>query len=201
MPAGHRPLVYFWIAEYKNGKALPQFDPQTGHENKFDLVDIPKLKSFGWYPFPPKFANKVWQSSKVVCVPSTLPVYTLILHEGKKLIAYRDQTVKSFSFRVCGKCKHKWQFTTANPDMMVGLPVSSKTFDEFFEIQDERGKHTIKYCSAICPKCGYHDTNAVMIKDKLVKQYASEVRSCVYVLGEKGGQIKRIKEDGTFICG
>lgn len=41
----------FWIAEYTDGQALPQFDLDTGKENLFKDIDFSKLKRFGWYPF------------------------------------------------------------------------------------------------------------------------------------------------------
>ena len=45
-------LHLFWIAEYQDGTALPQFDPDTGEEHLFKEVDQSKLKRFGWYAFP-----------------------------------------------------------------------------------------------------------------------------------------------------
>ena len=60
---GYHPLVYFWIAEYNDGIALPQFDPESGRENGFADVDHSKLKHFGWYPFTPELEKKISEAS------------------------------------------------------------------------------------------------------------------------------------------
>lgn len=36
MDLGYRPLTYMWIAEFSDGSCLPQFDPDTGKQNKGD---------------------------------------------------------------------------------------------------------------------------------------------------------------------
>ena len=43
------PLQYFWIIEYSDGTALPQFDPDTGIENKIDL-DRDDIVRISWNP-------------------------------------------------------------------------------------------------------------------------------------------------------
>jgi hypothetical protein len=52
-------LKYFWIAEYNDGNALPQFDPETGIENLFKNIDQTKLIRFGLYPFTMELSKKV----------------------------------------------------------------------------------------------------------------------------------------------
>ncbi|MCW4033816.1 MAG: hypothetical protein NWF03_00455 [Candidatus Bathyarchaeota archaeon] len=91
---GYRPLVYFWIAEYSDGSALPQFDPQTGKENRFSEVDQHKLARFGWYPFSQQLAQKVWSTEKMLVVASENRSYSVTLQKGDKLVAYRTGTVK-----------------------------------------------------------------------------------------------------------
>jgi hypothetical protein len=91
---GYRPLVYFWIAEYTDGSALPQFDPETGRENRFSEVDRQKLKRFGWYPFSPNLAQKISKSEKVRVIPTRNPSYMLTVEKGDMLVAYRTNTVK-----------------------------------------------------------------------------------------------------------
>jgi len=194
----NNPLVYFWIAEYHGNRALPQFDPSTGHENRFDLVDTPKLARFGWHPFTASFAAKIAETEKVACLPSGLPSHVVDLRKNDKLVAFREVTVKTFKFHVCGKCGGRWQFGVP-ADKLVGLPTSDKMFVENIPTQDANGKHVVKYVSAVCPSCGYHDCNAVMIKDKLVRCFSSEARNTVYVLGVKGGVIKRINDHGVVM--
>ncbi len=52
-------IPYFWIAQYKDGKALPQFDPITGVENLFKNIDQSNLIRFGLYLFSPELSDKV----------------------------------------------------------------------------------------------------------------------------------------------
>jgi len=91
---GYRPLVYFWIAEYTDGSALPQFDPETGRENRFKEVNHGKLHRFGWYPFSLKLAQKILSGEKVRVIPTRNPSYTLTVEKGDRLVAYRSNTVR-----------------------------------------------------------------------------------------------------------
>jgi hypothetical protein len=91
---GYRPLVYFWIAEYTDGSALPQFDPETGKENKFSEIDHQKLYRFGWYPFSPKLAQKILETEKIVVIPTTNQSYNVTLEKDDKLVAYRTNAIK-----------------------------------------------------------------------------------------------------------
>jgi hypothetical protein len=91
---GYRPLVYFWIAEYTDGSALPQFDPETGKENMFSEVDHRRLKRFGWYPFSVELAQRIWEAERTVVVPSRNRVYTVALERGDELVAYRTNAIK-----------------------------------------------------------------------------------------------------------
>jgi hypothetical protein len=91
---GYRPLVYFWIAEYTNGSALPQFDPETGKENRFSEINYQKLHRFGWYPFSLKLAQKIQMAEKTVVIPTRNPSYTVTVEKGDRLVAYRTNTIK-----------------------------------------------------------------------------------------------------------
>jgi len=90
---GYRPLVYFWIAEYTDGSALPQFDPETGKENRFSEVDQQNLLRFGWYPFSLKLAQKIWVTEKTAVIPTANPSYAVTV-KGDTLVAYRTNTIK-----------------------------------------------------------------------------------------------------------
>jgi len=91
---GYRPLVYFWIAEYTDGSALPQFDPETGKENKFSEVDHRKLHRFGWYPFSLKLAQQILKGRKEGVIATRNLSYTVTVEKGDRLVAYRTNTIK-----------------------------------------------------------------------------------------------------------
>jgi hypothetical protein len=90
---GYRPLVYFWIAEYSDGTALPQFDPATGKENSFSKVDQTRLSRFGWYPFTVDLAQKILKAEKLVVFPAKNRSYSVSLNNGERLVAHRTNTV------------------------------------------------------------------------------------------------------------
>lgn len=108
---GYRPLVYFWIAEFEDGTALPQFDPETGLENKADpdwlssapsQPAIPKAKVWeekqvariGWYPFTPELSKKIYEATKTIVVPTLNPIKAINVKKGQKIVAYRTNTIK-----------------------------------------------------------------------------------------------------------
>ena len=107
----YRPVCYFWIAEFRDGSALPQFDPETGKENEADPDWLPsrpdqppirkgplfankKLLRFGWYPFTLELADKILEEEGLVVIPTKNPLHVVELKDGEKLIAYRTNAVK-----------------------------------------------------------------------------------------------------------
>lgn len=82
-------LHMFWIAEYQEGTALPQFDPDTGEEHLFKHVAHSKLKRFGWYPFPRSLASKVAYAAHNPHLAS----YTVDIPPGGTLVAHRTTSI------------------------------------------------------------------------------------------------------------
>lgn len=199
MSLGYRPIVYMWVAEYRDGSALPQFDPDTGKENPFSSVNQFKLCRFGWYPFSVEMMGKTLKGEGIIGLPTNNSPYTVELKSNDKLVAHRKNVVAQFKYRECLKCGARWQFGQGEPRSMVNLPVSNKAFIEQFLVRTAEGEHIINFASAICPECGYHDTNAVVMKDKQVKRHGGEIRKTFYVLGVEGREIRRIGEDGLCV--
>ena len=85
-----QPILHlFWIAQYQDGTALPQFDPDTGDEHLFSEVDQARLKRFGWYAFPYDMAQKIPQA----VFNLALNRYTVDIPQGEKLMAFRTTTL------------------------------------------------------------------------------------------------------------
>jgi len=132
---GYNPPCFFWIAEFKDGKATPQFDPDTGEESFLDYEkESDKLKSFGWYPISYALAEKMPIEARV----KNLPRFVLHLEKGDKLIAKRRQSIHRSSYHFCMKCGEKWQFKKDSPKHEVTV------------IQNDKPE---TYTSAICPHC------------------------------------------------
>jgi len=105
---GYRPLVYMWVAEFDDGSALPQFDPDTGKQNRADPRWLPEkgvggsedstpkifrektLYKFGWYPFSKEIAAKI----PMVVIPTRNPIHTVELKEGDELVACRRNHIE-----------------------------------------------------------------------------------------------------------
>ena len=83
-------LRYFWIAEYKDGTALPQFDPETGDENLFSEINQSNLIRFGWYPFSEELSKKAENS----LYNPFLPKYILNIKQDDKLVAKRRNYIE-----------------------------------------------------------------------------------------------------------
>lgn len=59
LPILGRPIIeMFWVAEYNNGQALPQYDPFNNRENSYAKVDHKNVLRFWWLPITPKMAQQ-----------------------------------------------------------------------------------------------------------------------------------------------
>jgi hypothetical protein len=203
------PLFFFWIAEFSDDTALSQFDLDSGEENRADPDWLPtreenpspensaKIVKFGWSSFNFNLAVIIKSATGINAIPSQYSAHTINILPEEKLIAYRRTMAKQFKYHVCRICDHKWQFGELKEDPLMGLPVSNEAFIEHIPINTQQGPKTITYVSAICPKCKYHDTNAVMIPDKKIKRLTDEIHRTEYILGKHGGPLTILHEDGS----
>jgi len=83
-----------WIAQYNDGQALPQFNPETGEENLFKEVDHSRLVKFGFYPFSEKMAKLIYGFNGLVVIPSFNPSYEIDVGKGQELFARRRNMIK-----------------------------------------------------------------------------------------------------------
>jgi len=83
-------LKYFWIAEYKDGTALPQFDLETGKENLFKDIDQSKIVRFGLYPFTLELSKKIDCGD----LNPFLPKFVINLSKEDKLFFVRRNYIK-----------------------------------------------------------------------------------------------------------
>ena len=103
-----RPLVFFWIAEFTDGTAVSQFDPDTGEEvkanpewlpSKTNTVPVPehwkgkRVRRIGWYPFSLSLAKKVYGRSGTLCVPSFVKPVVVGLGDGEEPVCYRTHRI------------------------------------------------------------------------------------------------------------
>jgi len=89
---GYNPLVYYWIAFYKDKTVLPQFDFETGKENLFSDIVQAKLESIGWFPFTQELADQIAKTGLIVYARQ-LPIFKTKITNGQRLILFRRNTV------------------------------------------------------------------------------------------------------------
>lgn len=154
------PLVYFWIAFYKDETCLPQFDIESGKENNFTDIDQSKLDRFGIFPFTTTMAfnaNRM-KGFTVAREIENLPYFIMKLQENQRLIFFRRNKIHIFTYLHCNKCSYDWQWMGGHGEKAkteIGLLVHSNHI-----IQEWVGK---KYPLAVCPKCG--EFNAIVCPD------------------------------------
>jgi len=102
----YRPLVYFWIEEFRDGKALAQFDPETWKENKFVFKNVKKI---GWYPFSLFMALNIYEKTGLIVIPSENPIYELELKEDEKPFICRRNIIEFGTVHICNDCGFKWK--------------------------------------------------------------------------------------------
>jgi predicted RNA-binding Zn-ribbon protein involved in translation (DUF1610 family) len=222
------PLVYFWVAFYKDGTCLLQFDVKTGKGNSFVDIDQNKLDKFGLFPFTTELAfnaNRI-KGFIVAREVENLSYHIMKLQENQRLIFIRRNKIHVFTFYHCEKCGYNWQWMEGHKEgetTEVGLLIHSNRVEQEF-----KGK---KFPLAQCPKCGAF--NAIMCPDcgtlinemekpdtkehyfmcpkcnkehpRHLKMLEDQLRTMVYILGYQttvdGKNIKHlmfIDEDGTL---
>jgi hypothetical protein len=120
----YRPLKFFWIAEFSDGTAVAQFDPDSGKEvmahpdwlpsktkNGFIVKDGKEIQyreaypvpahfkgkqvvKIGWYPFTEVLAEKIFEATGKLVIPSSLKPFTVKVGCREKPVCYRSHAVK-----------------------------------------------------------------------------------------------------------
>lgn len=159
---GIHPIVFFWIAFYKDGTCLPQFDIETGKENAFVNIDQTKLDRFGLFPFPSDLLEKINKTRGEIVAQKgdNLPFFILNLEENQRLINIRRNFINMFTYTKCFKCGYEWQWMRGYKEGYVGdagLPVHPDCTKEKVDGKDRELVQCPKcktFNSNFCPECG-----------------------------------------------
>lgn len=107
----YRPLTFFWIAEFADGTAIAQFDPESGKENRADPDWLPSAKGqpkipkspvyrekqlvkVGWHPFNRNFAVKVLGATGRIVIPTNNGSHAIDVKKGDRVLIFRENTIK-----------------------------------------------------------------------------------------------------------
>lgn len=146
-------LYYFWIAFYKDGTYLPQFDFETGEQHLFKEIDQSKLDKFGWFPVTEELCKKI-KDPRYKPNPK-LPYYVLKLREGQRLIALRREFQKFYTYSYCQECGFSWQWMPNQPDWSIGDSGLPRFGSRAYYYSEKLGEKEV--FGLICPKCGVKD--------------------------------------------
>lgn len=154
------PYVYFWIAFYRDGTSLPQFDFETGTFHEFNEIEQNRLDRFGLIPFNPPLAIKACMAAgyRIAEVKEGLPYFILKLQKDQRLIYYRRNFIHNFEFDYCETCGYKWVWMPtrkAGEITETDLPIHPN-----YILQTWKDK---KFPCCQCPKCG--TINAIVCPD------------------------------------
>jgi len=128
-----RPLVFFWVATYKDGTALPQYDIETLKPNSINDIDKDNLIKVGWYPFSKDFANKLSENGILAVSNPLLPKFEVDINKNKRFILFTRNFISQEEFYICNNCNKGFHLYT-----------KSKVKDDI-------------YPSPICPYCQSSD--------------------------------------------
>ena len=168
MSFGYHPLVYMWVVEFTDGSALPQFDPETGKENKANPNWLPSSPREVAIPTDLQYALTHLESS------DSMVSYTQELIEISEF--YKDKTVKSFGwYPFSEELKEKVYAATGFAVEATNLPVRKINIPEGKTLIAKR-ENSIDYG---------------MLSGKVYR------RSALYICGYDGYLLK-VKEDGTI---
>ena len=163
------PLVFFWIAFYRDGNCFPQFDIETGKENSFQSITQDNLDKFGLFPFSSSMVLKANTAagSIVAKEAENLPYFIMKLEDGQRLINLRRNFIHMFSYQHCDKCGYDWQWMMGHKEgeiSEVGFSICSNHV-----VQKVNGKD-IGF--AKCPKCGEYNSEVCPDCGTLINEMA-----------------------------
>ncbi len=205
------PPVYMWIVTFNDGKALSQFDPETGKQNRFPFPDQSRITKFGWYPIMPHMVAKILEGEGVVTIPTEYPIYEINIKPGQLPYMRSTTRLPSGQYHKCLECNTEWIFSSGQPDPNVvrqGYPwasnhkvycVTCASQGDNTELEREGEKWSCpnqdkhrgpkkplrRYQVSVCPSCGYHNLPTDRKEERRIIQMVKDMSYLVYKLGVK----------------
>lgn len=194
MALGYVPPVYMWIVTYTDDQALPQFDPETGKENRWASVDQSRVKSVGWFPISNSMADKILVGEGVIARVRDIPRYEIHLKPGQRPYMRKTRIMPTGQYRLCLECGAKWIFSLGEADPSIvrqGYPWHS----DHKYIPVPGGTYRV----AVCPSCGYHNLPTDTKEEQRIVRRSTNMEYAIYKIGVQEGQHFKINEWGEVI--
>lgn len=96
-------LIYFWIITLRDGRSIPQFNPETGEEIPYDPSLAKNISKAMWVPFSPEFAKMVREHGRDV-IPTPFPRHEVDLRDNDELLLLRRGFLSQFNYYHCTNC-------------------------------------------------------------------------------------------------
>lgn len=121
---GPNPIYnYFWVAVLEDEKTIvPEFDLETGAENRWLDVKARKISRLLWYPFTEQLADKVTSLTPRICVEGVGPVLEMVIPEGSEPILSRPHAISQYFYYECIYCRTKIYWLSENSEAPEGIP-------------------------------------------------------------------------------
>ena len=145
-------IPYFWVAFYKDGTCLPQFDLDTAEQHLFKEINQDNLDKFGLFPIPFELTKKL---TPQYYYDGKLSSHILKLSPKQRLIGgIRREYQRFFSYTHCLKCGFKWQWMPNQPDDSIGDAGLPRYGSQKYYYSEEQPNSDKLIFEVICPKCG-----------------------------------------------
>lgn len=184
MALDYLPPRYMWIVTFEDGQALPQFDPETGKQNKFPFHAQDKITKIGWFPLSAHMVEKIREGEGIEALSLELPTYEITLQKDQLPYMRYTTRIPPGQFHKCLECGAQWIFSFGKPDPSVekqGYPWHS---DHKF-IAMPTGPPTRV---AVCPSCRFHNLPTDKPEERRIVRMATDMRYLIYKLGVQDPQ-------------
>lgn len=121
---GPNPIYnYFWVAIAEDGvTVIPEFDFETGAENRWFDVKDRKMSKVMWYPFTEAFADRVSANTPRNCVEGVGDALELEVPEGCLPAVSRLHAISQYYFYECIYCGTKIYWMPEGHEEPEGIP-------------------------------------------------------------------------------
>lgn len=121
---GPNPIYnYFWVAVLDDEKTvIPEFDLETGAENRWLDVKARKISRLMWYPFTEKLADRVSAETPRLCVEGVGPVLEMVIPEGFEPLLARPHAISQYFYYECIYCRTKIYWLPEGHEAPEGIP-------------------------------------------------------------------------------
>lgn len=189
-------LEYYWVKVLDDGvTTIPQFDIETGKENRWDADQVP-LHSVVYMPFDPVLANRV-TSNGVPAIPSTNIPIEFKVKEGEEVEAGRDNNITVFDYFECDICGWKFQHINTPESKFAKCPQCGAE-DEWWCSRCNEQKHEYRITKQNQVQCLDCDIPVGLDRKRKLTRKSGVSHTCDYFIRSESRKLT-ILNDGKIV--